>query len=77
MDGYAKYLRDSGETRLSMTPLSGTESFETARNAVIGQIDRGLPIPMLVLNHRNRKLQDYVWHWFLLNGYDDTDGAFL
>ena len=77
MDGYAKYLRDCGETRLTMTPLHGTMPVETAREAVVRQIDAGYPIPTLVLNHRNKQYRDYIWHWFLINGYDDTDGAFL
>ena len=29
-----------------------------------------------MLNHRSRNLRDYVWHWFLLNGYDDGEGGF-
>ncbi|MBQ8954864.1 MAG: hypothetical protein IJ048_12195 [Clostridia bacterium] len=77
MDGYAQYLRDRGETRLTMTPLNGDEPYEAARAAVVRQIDEGYPIPTLVLNHRSEKLQDYVWHWFLINGYDDTENAFL
>ncbi len=77
MDGYAAYLYDRGETRLTMSPLDGSESYETAKAAVIRQIDAGYPIPTLVLNHRNKRYKEYVWHWFLLNGYNDTDDAFL
>ena len=77
MDGYAQFLRDRGETRLTMTPLQGGEPYETARAAVVRQIDQGCPIPTLVLNHRNKKLRNYVWHWFLINGYDDSENAFL
>jgi hypothetical protein len=77
IDGYARYLRDCGETRLTMTPLDGTEPFETAGDAIVRQIDLGCPVPTLVLNHSGKKLQDYVWHWFLINGYDETDGSFL
>lgn len=77
MDGYAQFLRDRGETRLTMTPLQGGEPYETARAAVVQQIDQGCPIPTLVLNHRNKKLRNYVWHWFLINGYDDSENAFL
>lgn len=77
IEGYEKYLRDRGEERLTMTPLSGDEPYETARETVIRQIDRGYPIPVLILNHRDAGYQDYVWHWFLINGYDDTGSAFL
>ena len=73
-DGYSQFLRDRGETRLTMKTLDGTEPYEAAQDAVIRQIHRGYPIPTLILNHRNKALDDYVWHWFLINGYDDTDG---
>ncbi len=77
IDGYAQYLRDCCETRLTMTPFDGTEPYEAAKDAIVHQIDRGLPVPTLVLNHHSKKLKDYVWHWFLINGYDDSEGAFL
>jgi hypothetical protein len=76
IDGYAKYLRDRGETRLHMTPLPGTEPCAAAQEAITWQIDHGYPIPLLILRHRDKKYADYVWHWFLLNGYDDTADAF-
>lgn len=77
IDGYTEFLRDRGETRLSMTPFDGYETFEKAREVVIQKIDGGYPIPTLILNHSNKKLKDYVWHWFLINGYDDTSKDFL
>ena len=75
--GFAKYLRDCGETGLTMTPLHGTEPFETAKAAVIRQIDSGYPIPTLILNHQNKAFEEYVWHWFLINGYDESASSFL
>ena len=77
MDGYAQYLKDRGDDRLTMKPLDGKEPYETALTAVRRQIDQGYPIPTLVLNHRNKSFRDYVWHWFLINGYDETDDGFL
>ena len=77
IDGYAQYLHERGETRLSMTPLNGTEPYELARETIIRQIDQGYPVPTLILNHRNKAFHDYVWHWFLINGYDITGDTFL
>ncbi len=34
IDGYAKYLNDCGETRLSMTPFDGAKPFDAAAAAV-------------------------------------------
>lgn len=77
MDGYAQFLKDRGETRLTMEPLDGTEPYKAAQDAVTRQIHQGYPIPTLILNHRNKALDDYIWHWFLINGYDDSEGRFL
>ena len=43
IDGYASYLRDCGETRLSMTSLPGTAPPEAAREAIVQQIDMACP----------------------------------
>jgi hypothetical protein len=73
--GYSKYLSDAGENRLSMDTLDGTEPYEAAAGILKEQIDRDYPVPALTLNHRNREFRDYNWHWYLINGYDDTDGS--
>lgn len=76
IDGYAEYLRSCGESGLSMTTFDGGEPFEKARDAVVRQIDGGCPVPTLILNHSNKRYADYVWHWFLINGYDDSGDEF-
>lgn len=73
IDGYGRYLRDAGVTQVNMTGLEGYEPVEKARAALIAQIDRSLPVPALVLMHKNRKFKDYNWHWFLINGYKTLD----
>ncbi len=77
IDGYAEYLRSCGESGLSMTTFDGGEPFEKARDAVVRQIDGGCPVPTLILNHSNKRYADYVWHWFLINGYDDSGDELL
>lgn len=34
-------------------------------------------MPVLILNHKDKALKDYVWHWFLINGYDETDSTLM
>ena len=35
------------------------------------QLEAGLPVPFLMLKHKDsRRFQDFIWHWFLLTGYD-------
>ena len=77
IDGYAQFLQDRGETRLTMEPLDGHAPFDIAKQAVKQQIDAGLPIPTLILRHRDKAFEDYVWHWFLLNGYDKRENGFF
>lgn len=76
VDGYSKYLEDCGVSCISMETLDGNEPYEKAKAAVKSQIDAGYPIPTLILNHRDSSLKDYVWHWFLINGYDEQKGSF-
>ena len=63
--------------RTFMMRLDGSEPYETAAATVKKQIDEGYPIPTLILNHKDRSLKDYVWHWFLINGWDDSEHAFM
>ena len=76
IEGYAEYLRSCGESRLSMTPFDGHAPFEKACEVVTGQIENGYPVPTLILNHSNKLYADYVWHWFLINGYDASGSDF-
>ena len=59
-----------------MQGLSGNCSYREAARAVRKQIESGLPVPCLTLRHSDPQMEDYVWHWFLLTGYDcaDSDG---
>ena len=75
-EGYGDYLRDCGEMRLTMTALDGGEPYAKAKEAVVRQIDADYPVPVLILNHRNKKFRDYVWHWFLINGYNEGENSF-
>lgn len=77
VEGFRKYLADAGVTGIGFREIDGTEDAETAVREVRAQIDRGIPIPYLMLMHRDQKLDDWMWHWFLLDGYDETGDAFL
>jgi len=76
IDGLNAYLDSCGARPVRLRSVSGTEDVETAVSLIRDQLDRGFPVPYLMLLHRDKKLNDYMWHWFLLNGYDETDTAF-
>ncbi|MCH5344386.1 MAG: hypothetical protein J1E64_10120 [Acetatifactor sp.] len=70
IDGAAKYFADRGEPGITMLPFAGESDVADARRIVRYQIDHGYPIPYLNLKHKNKALDDYEWHWFLLTGYE-------
>ena len=77
VEGYMKYLNDRAVTGISMDILDGNAPYEAAAASVRKQIDAGYPVPTLILNHKDKELKDYVWHWFLINGYDENDGEMM
>ena len=70
LDGYGKFLHDHGVENLKLYPWSGENNFSDTQQIICRQIDALCPIPCLTLNHQSPALQDYVWHWFILNGYE-------
>ncbi len=74
IDGFYEYLKDK-ESRVTLSGLEGSKSYEEARGALISQIDGGRPVAYLCLYHSDKRFKDYEWHWFIINGYDDTNGA--
>ncbi len=72
MEGFGEYLADAHDDRLQMEAFHGTHTYEEAVEAVCRQIDNACLIPYLMLKHKNEKgpLEDYIWHWFILAGYE-------
>ncbi len=75
INGYSKYLKDHEVEGISMNEFSGNEPYDKAAEILTEQINSGFPVPMLTLNHKNREMKDYVWHWFLLNGYESIENT--
>lgn len=80
MEGFGSYLLDLGNEdgrALGMEPFYGERSAGEAKAAVKRQIDADLPVPFLLLHHRDREqFADFIWHWFLLTGYEEREGRF-
>ena len=70
IEGVNKYLADIGVTNLELNGFSGNEQINKAKEFIIHQIDCGYPIPCLVLKHKAPAMKDFVWHWFLITGYE-------
>lgn len=76
MDGFQDYLKDVGDQDLKLTGCHGEVSAEEAAIEVKTQIDNGIPIPFLLLKHKDVNYKDYVWHWFMLVGYEEFEDDF-
>ena len=77
LDGYGRFFSDRGIKNLKMSGWSGDSDYSDSFKVICAQIDAGYPIPCLILNHQVPSLQDYVWHWFILNGYEVRDGKYF
>lgn len=76
VEGFANYV-ERKNSKITLSSLEGTESLHKAKSLVTDQIDRGIPIPMLVLYHKNPRFKDYTWHWFIINGYEEFEGEMM
>lgn len=79
MEGFGEYLDKVREDKLEMEAFYGTHTFEEAVEVIRRQIDENCLIPYLLLKHKNENgyLEDYIWHWFILAGYEETEDDFL
>ena len=76
-EGFGQYLQDRGIDSLQMKELPGTADLKEAEAAVKSQIDAGFPVPFLLLKHKSDYMKEYVWHWFMLVGYAQTEESFF
>ena len=77
MGGLEEYAQAQG-VKLSMMGISGNCRYEFAREAIKIQLEHGLPVPYLLLSHKDReRFEDFIWHWFLLVGYEERAEEFI
>ncbi len=77
IDGFNGYLKSVGENSLSLSGFDGKENYEKAKAVLKNQIDKNYPVPFLLLKHKNPLLKDYVWHWFILGGYEEFENGLM
>lgn len=76
IDCFGKYLADR-DSKITLSSVEGSESVANAKELIKEQINKGIPVPMLVLSHKNSIFKDFVWHWFIINGYDENDSKMM
>lgn len=77
IDGVRQYFDDVGENSLKISGYEGDNKYDDASLILKNQIDKKYIVPMLVLNNRNSVVRDYVWHWFLLGGYEEIEDKLM
>lgn len=78
IDGALLYLEDSEIPGFAMQKLPGDRPYREAEAAVKERIDAGMPVPMLMLKHQDKRFNFFEWHWFLIIGYEDLpDGCMI
>ncbi len=76
MEGFSNYMATRPGPPAALSSVEGDEDVFAAAAAIKRQIDAGVIVPYLLLRHTDREFSDYNWHWFIVNGYDDSDGGF-
>ncbi len=76
ISGFQRYLEDiEAAGRIVMEEFSGEHTVKEAERFIKGQINKNMPVPVLLLQHKDREqFKDYIWHWFLIVGYEQTAG---
>ena len=75
-EGFLLYIRNHSKGSLNLTEFAGDNLFSDARDQIIRKIDEGYPLPFLMLYNQHTFLKDFAWHWFVINGYANTESAF-
>lgn len=71
--GLYDYFHDVNNNSLTLEGLSGGVDYENFSRAIINQINNNFLVPFLLLNHHDLELEDFIWHWFNLAGYEIID----
>lgn len=78
IEGFLSYIHTVEQNTalkipVAMKPFPGTHTLKEAKALIIRQIDKGYPVPCLLLHHKDtEQFRDYIWHWFLLVGYEES-----
>lgn len=76
IDGFSAYLKDQDST-VTLNSVDGSADYNAAKSKLKAQLDKGIPVPYLNLYHKDKTFKDYEWHWFMINGYEELENAFM
>lgn len=78
IEGFQKYLKDiDSDVEIKMEAFPGENTEEKAKELIKEQIGAGIPVPFLLLHHKDKEqFKDFIWHWFLIVGMEETEEDF-
>lgn len=82
MDGFQDYLDDRNELTgespiIGMRAVHKAIAWPEAGERIVEQIDKGMPLPIMILHHHDKQFSEYEWHWFIINGYNKSDDGHI
>lgn len=77
MEGIQEYFKETGDNHFQISGFFGELQVEKAIEKVKKQIDQAIPIPFLLLKHKQKNLDFFTWHWFLVVGYEAFEDDFM
>ena len=83
IEGLERYIEDVNQKnrtdiKIPMEAFPGESDWKAARENIRMQINQGQPVPYLMLKHQDEEqFKDFIWHWFLVVGYEETENDFL
>lgn len=75
-EGFSRYLAERGCDRVSMDIFRMGTPLSAAQEVIRKQLDEDMLIPMLHLRPQCKAAEEYEWHWFLLNGWRESEDGF-
>jgi hypothetical protein len=76
IEGFSQYLANVRENGIKLVEFSGEQSLDNAKAVIRQQLDHDRPIPYLLLRHKSWQMKDFVWHWFMVIGYEEQGDDF-
>lgn len=78
MDGLSSYMEQEAKRPglLRMEGFDGNSRVQDAEAFIRSRLDDGMPVPYLLLRHRDPSFDEITWHWFMLTGYADRPEGF-